>query len=641
MDNNQPGIVPLPPAPPSVPRRLPAPPVPPPVRFVPIARPNPIPAAAPPAPTPSKSVKAPLPAISSAPSAIVLRTMQDDIAAVKAAPALVPHNGPSGNSAQKTVPSAVSAATAKSQDNTPAPAAARTLPLPPITSGRQQKIVVPPRKQKPRVIFIAVIGSLILILSATGAAGWWYFQNRGGFSNNPGTLAQAAELLPANASLIVQYKITSTEQRAAIASAWNNSGETASITSLLRGDPRLLLNDPDLSELYFILLPQDTRPYLLIPRTAFTKQALSQSPDASTELLRGWYLANSVGTNPYKDALSRGVLAADNRVDELNKVPAEAPVRLMIGSGMLAEIKKDMAGDWARNGQWQNLVLAGRFVPGASGQGMELSGLAQTITAEGNPLTASVVADQQLLTIIPGNASFILVGSSFYDDLAVSIESNSFFDKTVLNRSEVQALFRQFTSSFAIYLQNSINNNQQLGLIITMPDALRETIVLGDPALETGLTSFIPALTGRPNLAPGSFNSGVYNDVPLRYLNLSGSSAALDYAFVDKYLLIATSKEAMFNLLDTVAGKSAPLTSAPAWQPFFSAWGAIPSGESITLSVLDMSALRPFLPITAGQTPSIGLVTPAAAGLDKTPFQAFLHLPGQAQASSSSSPLAP
>lgn len=54
----------------------------------------------------------------------------------------------------------------------------------------------------------------------------------------------------------------------------------------------------------------------------------------------------------------------------------------------------------------------------------------------------------------------------------------------------------------------------------------------------------------------GTFQDTIYKEIPIRYLNLSSHSAAIDYAIVDNMLIITTSRDSMFNLIDYVQNKT-------------------------------------------------------------------------------------
>jgi len=97
-------------------------------------------------------------------------------------------------------------------------------------------------------------------------------------------------------------------------------------------------------------------------------------------------------------------------------------------------------------------------------------------------------------------------------------------------------------------------------------------------------------------VAPLEFNNGVYRDIPLRFVNISGSNQAIDYAKKDSYLLVATSKETMFTLLDAASGQTVPLNASADWFNLFTSWGALPTAERMTVAHISEPSVLRFLP---------------------------------------------
>lgn len=54
----------------------------------------------------------------------------------------------------------------------------------------------------------------------------------------------------------------------------------------------------------------------------------------------------------------------------------------------------------------------------------------------------------------------------------------------------------------------------------------------------------------------GIFQDTMYKETPIRYLNLSSHSAAIDYAIVDNMLIITTSRDSMFELINYVQNQT-------------------------------------------------------------------------------------
>jgi len=53
-------------------------------------------------------------------------------------------------------------------------------------------------------------------------------------------------------------------------------------------------------------------------------------------------------------------------------------------------------------------------------------------------------------------------------------------------------------------------------------------------------------------LATEDFQDNIYNETAIRYLNLPDSNLTIDYAIINNNLLITTSKESMYALIDAL-----------------------------------------------------------------------------------------
>jgi len=56
-------------------------------------------------------------------------------------------------------------------------------------------------------------------------------------------------------------------------------------------------------------------------------------------------------------------------------------------------------------------------------------------------------------------------------------------------------------------------------------------------------------------LANEEFQTGNYKGTNMRYLNFVDSSFAIDYAVINDYFVVATSKDSMFEMVDRVLGE--------------------------------------------------------------------------------------
>lgn len=97
---------------------------------------------------------------------------------------------------------------------------------------------------------------------------------------------------------------------------------------------------------------------------------------------------------------------------------------------------------------------------------------------------------------------------------------------------------------------------------ITIPLKAGADVTASLRALEGAATKLAPFFTGTP-IPDAAFSEGAYRGVAVRYVNFGASNRAVDYAVARDQLLVATSRDSMFALIDTVLGVSRPLAAHP------------------------------------------------------------------------------
>lgn len=507
--------------------------------------------------------------ISSGPSEdVVIRTMQDDLNLISEKNGLLPSTNKDGSGA-------------KSSNSKVQPLAA-TEP-----QNYSQKVVfVPQRKHRyggKGVSMLVGIIIIILMLVSVGAAwllvGWW---------GNSGKTEPSAAVLPDQASVIMQYFVNSADVRASLVAAWSKRGGEATVSDLLRGDPRLLLSLIDVSEFYYVLLENDPRPYLVVPVTTSTKTLLTNTTEARVTSQRGWYIAHSVATEPYTQALGRGSQATQNQTIFEVSADNPVPVRLLVNTKYLLQIREGLAGTDFANGMLKDLLINARLSKG----GFELAG--QTSLLKAPVINAAV--NQQLLSLVPGSPDFVKLGANFAEDLQSWAANTSGFEKSVLDQPQAAALIKQLASPYAFFAIQNDQGVRNIGLIIELPKLLKGQLFVGDQAIERSLSGLIKMLTGKPDVGQLAFSNGKYNSTPIKYLNLSGSAIAIDYSVSDKYLFIATSKDVMFQLIDTAIGGGLSVATGSSYQRLLSNWGAIPNSQSLVMGSGLPVSIRQLLP---------------------------------------------
>ncbi len=117
-------------------------------------------------------------------------------------------------------------------------------------------------------------------------------------------------------------------------------------------------------------------------------------------------------------------------------------------------------------------------------------------------------------------------------------------------------------SSATEQIRGALQGSVTIGVLPTMTPGVRDAVAVfpltqgADAsvalrALEPALLAFGPSLTGAPS-PDAAFGEGTYKGVTIRYANFGGPTRAVDYALVNDTLLIATSRESMFALIDVV-----------------------------------------------------------------------------------------
>lgn len=456
---------------------------------------------------------------------VVIRTMQDDLQQVRASHVALPP--------------------VLSQPSTPKTNRKASLPLP-AGNNNGQSIVIPPQK-RPRSapsrsrIVIGIV-ALILVLMV-GAGAFWVYSNPSKIATllPAGEAKPIGEMIPANANSIVEYQMADQESRNDIKSFWSlQSQKQPSITSLLEGDPRLLLGYEDVKQIYFITLPSETRPYVLVPHTESTATIFSESIAGQISDKNGWYIAHSVSVSSYEQSLTQGTL----KDSDILKVNTSSPYRFFVYS------KADVAQQAAES------IISSNFAPAVkdfslwsglqpNGSGIPFQGVIHADKAIGIDKI-----DDGLVKYVPVDATYVWMGGSLASEL--SELTDGILDSNILSQPQVKQFLSQLSGPFLYYQkpQQSTNLND-VGIVITLPTLLKEQLKIGDQGIENALPALMP-LTGDNNVSGASlaFTETIYNGLALRYVNILGPGRALDYTISGNYLVIATSKDSMLELID-------------------------------------------------------------------------------------------
>lgn len=625
---------PVPPRPPQPPKRSAAPPTPPASKKAITVADEAISAETLGVPTPQQEVTALLKS-----EKVQIRTMQDDLAAARQQP---PQPAPAIPSTP-AVKAPIQGITTKPL-STVSPTAADTAapePLPPSKLQQPGKVVMaPPKKvRRKRSLVRTLVLILGIVLLGSGVTiGWLAWEGSVplptwlSFTDTPAedatVITDAADVLPGQTALIVQYQLTSAADRSAVLQAWDKSATPPTLETLLEGDPRVLLGEPNTEVIYYVVLEGDTRPYLATRKTPQLEGLFSALPETQLEEIKGWYIAHSLDVTPYRAALDTATLASVGGNDILVSTASDVPFRYILGPSALIRLREHVGGAPLALGLLQEVGIAGRLV--AQDSALDVAGVGKLLTV---PTTSPnqlqpAHADQQLLSYIPETATAVMVGAAFHAELDTLAEHSTVIDHQALEQASVHALLDSLAGPYAFYIETTPGGRHDYGLVITLPPELQGTLQVPDATVEAGLSALLPLVTGRAGIAPIAFNNNTYNGIPLRYANFSEPSQALDYAVTDQHLLITTSRESMFHLLDAYTGTMPSVANSVSWANLLATWGAIPAGPTLFLSQATDPFLTSFLPGGGAQPFSFGIsLLPAEAGSTEQAVQGVVVFP--------------
>lgn len=497
------------------------------------------------------------------PESVVIRTMKDDLQQGSKQPVSAKPTPPP----RKRTESVVTAPTPE-------------LPVSPVSKkGTDQ-----PQKTKksgsksPRGRKVIMLISLLLIVFGLGsAAAWWYYYEQPTQSEPEDTrILSAYEVLPQNASLIIHYSLSSQQKRANIRDLWSNN----SSINFLSGNPSGLLSDNSVTDIYYVLLPNDPRLFAIIPKNEATANYVAQYTEEQLYSIGNWYVVHTIAARPYQQVLQQGTMPQTVNITSLAE---STGIQWLFNPEYLASTY-GRAYDIGITTTTDNFLL---FNAAYSPTQNTLS-----FTTEDAPVSTSDIESELVTALrskIPGDASFVWIGTSLKDDSAQFTLPG--FDGSILNERAVRALLDQLDVPYVYYARSGADNVRDVGLVIAKPTVLDGQLVNGDAVFEKAIHALLPSILGRSVSADElglSFANAEYNGIPLRYVNIIGSTQALDYAVTSDFIYISSSKEGMFTLLDTAEGEETPsITTMPPWQSLVAANSVITAGQSLVLDTLD------------------------------------------------------
>ena len=486
----------------------------------------------PPAPTPAKK-------------ALVIRTMRDDL--TQARRGAVPHSPAVTLMRDQGLPSQRKDPQSKGDTGTPPPIESKSPlqpSLPVATQEPEEFEAVVPTKPRNGLLITLIIIFLTLAIGAGGLWVWLYINDQVETVVVPDEdiMLTLAEVIPSNTLLVGYYNAANASQVSNIQQAWS-ARSTAELTMVeaIAGDPRLLLSR-GISEFLYILLPGDPRFYLVIEGSDDVDQFLAGYSNIQVARVGQWRVVHSFNTSLYEQALTQGLMVQSGQ-----SLPTGEDSFVITVSRQLLGQAHTYGDMFVPQNDYINLGVS--FSSTGTGSVATLS------TPIGSLVPPPVAVDAtDILQRVPGDAKFIKIGSSFADQ-----------NHRATTPTTTQ-LFADFTDPYAYYERIGEDGVRDVGLVFRIPETLQGTFAAPDVAVEEALGGLIVAanLGERPS-AGLTFADVTYQEVPLRYVNISTNQLALDYAVEGDFLMAATSREGMETAI-TVAQQGLPdALETPAW----------------------------------------------------------------------------
>jgi hypothetical protein len=111
-----------------------------------------------------------------------------------------------------------------------------------------------------------------------------------------------------------------------------------------------------------------------------------------------------------------------------------------------------------------------------------------------------------------------------------------------------------FKNNYTLVLFNQ-STGKRVGIIIELqnPENLKEQLKTWEPTLLDDFKNFYPSQVPGPR-ASQTFLNDAHQSVAIRYVNLPRSDLTLNYTILNNLLVIGTSKELMYTVIDKILG---------------------------------------------------------------------------------------
>lgn len=426
-------------------------------------------------------------------------------------------------------------------------------------SGKVPRKELGPMPKKNPAKKIALAAGTILLLCAIGVGAWFgysTFLSKGDVSMHGASTLSITQVIPSDVVAVVAYDASSDANRAVISSYWNNGGPASEVFK--SADPTALLTSSDAQSVYYFILANNSTPFSVIPKTAQTTKYLEQVQGVKYVEKGGWYIVHELTVDDYVADIDRGNYS--NNPDAALLAGSGFVARYIINSSLAPQLLSLPANLGIDR---QQVVFD---VNQTSGDGVVQGEYTLSEVAVPQKVTPDTT---QLTALVPGDASFLRVGENFSNDIAEFQQAHAVFDAHIFSEPAIQQYIAKLSAPYALYVRTGADGVQDTGLIIQIPDSLKPHKGYSDPIIEQLLTSLAPFVTGRALDSQIVFADGSYNAIPIRYANLQGQTAALDYTIGDNYILIASSREGMQALGAMALGTGSAMVSNTPWNTLF------------------------------------------------------------------------
>lgn len=433
---------------------------------------------------------------------LTIRTMRDDLAQERQRPSNIPISAP-------TVP----------------PVAPGPVP-PPLPTPVPAVLAAQPVSQSHTALIIMIVIFGILTISAVGVWGWVLLGRKNapaGITTQQTAAKSLSDVVPANSILVASYQFTQPSDREAWARLWQSQTAAPSLATALTGDPRFLMSQQAVSQFVYVLLPGDPRYYVVVETTPEIENLLAEDSSVQVLSIGQWRILHSVSTTDYQQQLTAGSYASANK----DVTSAGKFLSIYVSKDLIPKATADQIVSIAiQAGQAATLAFASE---------------GQSIPTPAVPVDVSAV-----ISHVPADASFIRTGASFSSEAS-----------RVSHLATAQ-LLRDLSGSYAYYERGQGGASKDIGLVIAIPQSLQQTLTVPDSSIESALPDLLNvALVSENPPSTLSFATGTYAGFPIRYVNVT-PQVALDYAVVNGFLIVATSREGMYAAIDASLGKTAP-----------------------------------------------------------------------------------